>query len=343
MNTQASQQQWSHLYDLADQLYTLAPWGWMAEDELIALKQPETGEMGYISIMGALGNYPCLTIYMGEEALHRFNLMHNPPEGDDSDLTQIDGTNILLETRQLQASFETRDMLEKVELAQIKQLGRRYRGGNWPQFQSYHPGQCPGPLDASELEWLTLALEQTLACAASFKDGAYHDAIIDAAQWILPCREQIKGEWQQTQIPYDNTLYILPSPEPSELLAAKVARHQSGPTLQCRCFLLPQPIGKKYGERQFPYLLMVVDSESELILGFNLLSLDDQELDTFKATLPDAFLKIFDQHSICPAEIQVGDHSTGMLLHKTSVALKCPLTFHSRLGALDEAMNSMPF
>lgn len=334
--------QWVHLYDLADALYALSPWEWMEEDELIALKHPETGETGYVSLMGAVGEYECLAVYLGEEALHRFNLLHDVRENDEMGLTDYDRTNLLLETRQLHASFEVRDALEKVELEQIKRLKRRYRGENWPQFQSYRPGHSPGPINARDIEWLTLAIEQTLACVEQFQGGKYEDTYLVEQPYTMPCREQVDGEWRQSVIPYDDTLYQFPSPEPSELLAAKVARHGRVRVVQCRCCIMTNAVGKKYGDRQFPYLLIAVDAESGFVYGVKLLSVKEMSHEKLIDSVPDEFLKMFDKNGLCPEEIQVGDHTTGMLLHHVSIAIERPIEFHHRLSALDAAMADMP-
>ena len=128
----------TRLYDLADQLYHLAPWAWMTEDQIIGIRHPETGEFAYISIMGALGSHLCLALYLGDEALHRFNLMQREDPCDPS-FPQQDSLGLVLETRQLQVAFGSRQDLGKHEIASIKSLGRKYRGENWPSMRSYFP------------------------------------------------------------------------------------------------------------------------------------------------------------------------------------------------------------
>jgi len=104
------------LYDLADELYRLAPWQWMYEDQLIGLRHPVTGELAQISIMGISGEHLCLALYLGEEALHRFNFSHNElPE--DEELPLDDALMLILESRQLQVSFDGRNQLAKSDLA----------------------------------------------------------------------------------------------------------------------------------------------------------------------------------------------------------------------------------
>jgi len=165
----------SRLYDLADELNCLGPWNWMDEVQLIALRHPTSGEMAYLSVMGAAGEHRSLTLYLGEEALHRFNLIHEA-EFMDIKLSEADLTGLILEARQLQVSFETRRTLEKVDLDQIKKLGRKYRGEEWPMFRSFRPGRAPGPVDDLEIDWLIHGLTQILDVATRLARGTVEDS-----------------------------------------------------------------------------------------------------------------------------------------------------------------------
>ncbi|MCC6568662.1 MAG: hypothetical protein IT315_05445, partial [Anaerolineales bacterium] len=49
-----SLEEWRKLYDLMAQLKDLAPWEWMEEDDIFGIQMPETGELGFISVMGTL-------------------------------------------------------------------------------------------------------------------------------------------------------------------------------------------------------------------------------------------------------------------------------------------------
>ena len=48
--------EYRRLYEAAIALKQKAPWEWMQEDEIFGVRNPETHEIGYVSIMGALGN-----------------------------------------------------------------------------------------------------------------------------------------------------------------------------------------------------------------------------------------------------------------------------------------------
>ncbi|MEW5762522.1 MAG: hypothetical protein AB1776_04915 [Bacillota bacterium] len=46
---------WKALYELSRRYREMAPWEWMGNNELFGVRDPETGETGYCSVIGALG------------------------------------------------------------------------------------------------------------------------------------------------------------------------------------------------------------------------------------------------------------------------------------------------
>ena len=106
---------WKKLYDLMAQLKDLAPWDWMEEDDIFGIQIPETGELGFVSVMGTLGEHLAIAVYQGVKGLGGFWQMHSmgpklTPE-------------FALQIPQLQASFEDRDLITKEDRDVMKQLG----------------------------------------------------------------------------------------------------------------------------------------------------------------------------------------------------------------------------
>ncbi|MDW7730417.1 MAG: hypothetical protein SCJ94_10515 [Bacillota bacterium] len=64
-----SLQEWSALYDAAIRFKAMQCWEWMFEDEIFGVRNPETGEIAYVSIMGTLGQVYALYAYRGAEGL----------------------------------------------------------------------------------------------------------------------------------------------------------------------------------------------------------------------------------------------------------------------------------
>jgi hypothetical protein len=328
------------LYDLADRFYTLAPWEILEEIDLIRLIHPDTGESGCISIMGRQGQHQCLALYLGDEALHRFNLMQED-DPDDPAVPELDSLGLILETRQLQASFGVRAELRADELALIKKHGRKYRGDNWPMFRSFKPGYAPGPPDDAEILWLTIALEQMLTVFPSLTSDGSSTFRQTAEGFETLTRVFENGAWRSKWTEHDGRTHEWATPEPSELLLEKIRRQEKLVEIDCHFQLLTTPVGRP-GTAVFPYLAISVEPESGFILGVELLSCEKQSHAELIASVPDVFLKQWDKAGIRPASIRVSTITTYSMLEITADRLNTPMRRAGRLPSIDRVMRELP-
>ena len=325
-------------YDLADALFALAPWTWLNEDNLIAIRHPETGRLDHISIMGAAGNHRCLAVYLGVVARQRFNLMQSAecdmdPHGNDDSLA------LILDTPQLQVSFSERSDLFKSELAAIKKHGRKYHGENWPSFRSFSPGHCPIPANPPETAWLCTAIRQVLEVAPTLHLSdtyRYDNCIVE-----ILTRGCIDGIWRTTWEQDDGELFSYPEPEPNSFLLEKIRQYTREVPLEVHFQLVPNPIGKSRETSVYPYLLLVVEPTSHFVLGVAMLGTEKQTYDALIASIPDELLRICDKHAVRPASIAVASQSTYSLLVNIAVDLNIPCDLKKRLPALDDALGSL--
>jgi hypothetical protein len=170
------------LYESIGKVRDLAPWDWMEEDDLFGVQDPDTGEYGFVSIMGMAGEHFAVAVYRGERGL--FGFWHMQQKGPNMSIEDVLGTP------QLQASLEDRETLEKRDRDQIKALGLKYRGRNaWPMFRSYRPGFLPWFIEPAEARFLGYALEQVLEVAPRVREdpnallpGGDHDFLVRVAQ-----------------------------------------------------------------------------------------------------------------------------------------------------------------
>jgi hypothetical protein len=106
-------QDWRGLYEAAARVKEMKPWEWMMEDQVFSVRDPETEEIGFVSVMGMLGEHYGVSLYLGSEGIHGFlDLQEMGPFADPEALIQIP---------QLQASFENREELDKRDREVIKE------------------------------------------------------------------------------------------------------------------------------------------------------------------------------------------------------------------------------
>lgn len=63
---------WSRLYQAAIRVKELAPWEWMQETDVFAVQRSGTDELGFVSVIGLLGEHYAVAVYRGTEGLYGF-------------------------------------------------------------------------------------------------------------------------------------------------------------------------------------------------------------------------------------------------------------------------------
>jgi hypothetical protein len=259
--------EWRKLYEAAIGIKELAPWQWMPETDIFGVQNPETGETGFVSVMGAVGEHYAVAVYLGAEGLYKFwDLQRAGPFAE---------PERMLEIPELQASFEDRRMLRDEDHRIIKDLGLKFRGQNaWPMFRSYRPGFFPWFLEADEVRFLAHALEQTLDVTARLKTDSSLLETPDEESCLVRVPHQ-NGDalvWEDQVIP-------VPPPGPVDITlvmdeeALEEAKQlpSSRYSVEMDLFLLPSPVKEKKDERPyFPYVLLTVH-ENGMVFGSELL------------------------------------------------------------------------
>jgi len=326
---------WRRLYAAADLIKKLAPWTWMDETDVFGVQLPETDEIGYVSIMGALGSHFAVSVYLGDNALHRFLDIEETPETEESVMR-------LLELPQLMVSFEDREVLEKEDRDIIKQLGVKYRGrNNWPLFRSYRPGFYPWLLEASEVENLTIALEQVAGVAMRFENNPEllekEDAFL-----VRVCRKDGK------QPGWEDSYRKLPPFEPVELNLrvprSDIQQFQHAEseiqTAEVALSVMPMRVGQRGERPAVVYMLLAVEPESYFVLGMEVVS-PSEGLDRMREDLPAKLISIFNKSEVRPSEIRVCSPQLYELFAPVMHDLHVKLTFSPELDAVPEVVESL--
>jgi hypothetical protein len=263
----ANAQNWIRLIEAADRIKRLAPWQWMNEDDIFGITHPETGEIGFISVMGALGEHLAVSVYLGASALARFLALQRAPQG-----VLDEHPELLLEIPQLQASFEDRGELEEWDRQLLRSLNLKFRGRKaWPRFQSFRPGFMPWRLEPEEIGFLTLALEQLEQVAPRLKEDR------SLLQGEAPGTLLIRSCWagKANAVEWKDRYERVPSPEfPPVPLAwdqGDVTKLKRMPArediLEVDFFQFPGAIGQKGERPQAGYILLSVHAPSSLVFG----------------------------------------------------------------------------
>jgi hypothetical protein len=320
---------WKKLYDLAAQVKALAPWDWMDEDDIFGFKMPKTGDLGFVSVMGTLGEHLSVAVYQGIKGLNGFWKMQ--------DLGPNLTPEFVLQVPQLQASFEDREIITNEDRSIMKTLGLKFRGAQaWPQFRSYRPGCLPWYLEQAEAEMLICGLEQTLEVAPRIKDEPDILFPTDSDDDYL-LRVSENGVWKDSQVSVD-----LPAEQSIKLqmnLRALDALKQMLPgsaIIEVDCSMMSEPVQENRKERPFfPYMLMLAEHDSGFILGTDLL----QPFPTIEEMWGEVPMRVVETlaKGIAPKEIQVPNTFMAGLLQPLESELGIKIKKVSRLTAINRA------
>lgn len=322
------------LYDLAIQVKNLAPWQWMEETDVFGVANPETDELGFVSIMGSVGEYEAVAVYMGAEGLHDFIDF----QADESATPQR-----LIEMHHLQVEFSDRKYLEKEDRDLIKQLGLKFKGpGAWPMFRSYRPGYVPWFVTRTEALMLIHALSQVLDVATRVRDDPdpIHPVrrVEPGGYWVRAAHQEgAKLIWEdqvwKIQRPKRESLNVTVETDSLELL-----KHipRSNMDLEVDLLLTPGRVAKP-GQRPLAlYILMVAESNSGLILGAEPMTAE-RSLSEMHEGIPNALLKALLQNQVIPERLLVRSEFLRGLFRNLTQSLNIELRHADELPSIDEA------
>ena len=325
--------EWKRLYDLMAQVKELSPWEWMEEGDIFGIQMPETGELGFVSVMGMLGKHFAVAVYQGAKGLGGFWTMHS--------LGPRLTPEFILQVPQIQASFEDREMITKEDREVMKKLGLKYRGAHaWPQFRSYRPGCFPWYIEKEEAEMLICALEQLLDVAPRFQEDPSILTPTDVEHEYL-VRVKQNGKWvdsvQHVTFREEKTLDLLMNEDALEHLRKMMPGKM---TLEIDLYMMNEPVQEKAKERPFfPFLLMFADHKSGMILGVELLS-PLPSIESMWSEVPAVVVEKLAEE-FPPKEIQVKEDMLYFLLQPLAEELGFAVKKQSRLKAIDQAKQEL--
>jgi hypothetical protein len=328
-------EQWRSLYAAAIEFRELACWDWMSDNQLFGVRNPESGEIGYCVVLGALDQIYALNVYRGSEGLRSYVEMSSAKRKYQQEAMYTQ--NLLM------ASFENRQALSDADLKIIKSLRLTFKGRNqWPLFRDYLPGYYPWYLDAGSVQHLAAALEQTIVVAQRIKRNDPTLAIPEQGLILLRQQQQTDAGIQWVDAWIAPTLL---QPEKRETQPIDTSRVQSimqrvprtSAVFEVNCAYTPITIQEKRSDRpHFARLMLCVEGESGFVLGQEMLSPQTDD-NAARAKL----LNIIEGANMIPRVFRVKRPETYDLLAPIAAMLDVQIETHKKLPALDYMMREL--
>jgi hypothetical protein len=299
-----SAEEFKTLYKLARYIQQNAPWEYMEETDVFGVKDPDTGELGFVSVMGALGEYTAVAVYRGVEGLYGWRkfeeLLEVQPESEEAH-------DMLMEIPQLHLSFVPASFLESHDRAAIKHSGAKFPK-DLPLFRSYRPGYYPWFLTFGEALHLTHVLTQTIQVA---KQSFYDQSVIplnedpEDRDYLIRVPKLTDGvvRWHSSieRIEEPN-IPLVPIDVDDAIVDQLKAMPKSDPQ-EIELFTLPAKLGEANERPRVLYMLLVTNSLTGFLYGFEPLEAGDG-VDLMYADLAEKVAKMWLRHEVVPTELR---------------------------------------
>lgn len=343
----ATHEEWRRLFTAAEAFKAAEPWSWMLEELLFAVQNPETGEIGFCSVTGQIGEHRALIVYLGETGLGQYLTALRGMKHAPAYLQEQEHSMMLLETPQLQVSFEARNQITDPDRQLVKDLKLRIRGRDaWPVFRDFTPGRMPWYINGPQARFLTLLLEQALVVTQAQRQGEVTLVPPDSATLpaTLPLLLRVHdGEaWSSMQSNFAPQYPAIPSASgvtSDELTAWRRKLPLANFQVQVHLSMLPMPVKEGELPPYFPYLLLVVEAEQGLALGAEMLLARPSLADLWPQVLP-TLLTVFERAEMRPKKVQIASERLFTLLAMPLGQLGIKLTRTQHMPALEDALSA---
>jgi hypothetical protein len=323
---------WTLLYDLADRLKKLAPWGWMGAADSFGVRLADSDETGFVTFMANGTDYRACAVFRGWDAWR---------DALAARLSQ-DEPAWMVETPQLQLAYFDRALVTSTEVDVIRALGRRYRGKQaWPVFRSHRVGYLPWMVDQAEAQWLTGVLRQVYGMAMRVESdpGLLQSRFPDA---FLVRVQDRQGAWT-------DDWQVMPPATNEEISVSidlgKIGRLREA-QVQPRRLQIDLAIttavvrSAEEAPPQTAYVLMVVDAETGRIEAGEILHATGG-IEAMWASVPDLLLQVFLALGGFPREVEVGTERMANVVRPLTEMLPIRLTRREKLGYLEQAREGL--
>lgn len=338
-------EEWRCLFRAAEAFKAAMPWNWMFEELLFAVQNPETGEMGFCSITGEIREHHALITYLGEVGLGCYLTALRGMKYASAFLGEREHGMMLLETPQLQASFESRQTLTALDWQIVQEAKVRIRERKlWPFFRNFTPARLPWYINGPQARFLTLLLEQALIVTQAQQQGEISIPPLleaDTLPTTLPLLSRVieDGEWvfkQQVFVPQYPAVASESQISDQDLAALRHKLPLKNVEVQVHLAMMPVPIEEGSPPPYFPYTLLVVDAQEGAVLDVSLLMPQPSLADLWTQVLP-ALLSAFERLGRRPESMQIASERLYSLLAMPMGQLGIKLSRVQELPALEEA------
>lgn len=317
---------WINLLQSLTDLYRMAPWKWMTDEELFGVEIPETKEIYFVCIMGNAKQTYGICIYRGFDGFRFYNRLLSQIDDFDDPEFRLRQNSLLVEFTE--KKFMQPEDMEVFESSEYKPASNKA----WPFIRSIKPGCPPWFIDEKEAAGLVTAIEvipRMLEKVMDDPDFAFGESGQTVPVFVKKARGW-KIEWMGPR-KLGNREGFDPegdSAQINELLLKRVLQKNLeivNSTWEVAQFYLPSPVAAN--DRPFyPKMLAIVERGTGFAVGVEMISPEQDPMLAMKNLLMQKML----EHGYIPTGITMDDYWLKMNLDVLAMKLDV-MTFVSQL------------
>lgn len=276
---------WQELYAIIQQWNNLQPWKYIDSADWIKIKF-ENEESIYCTIMGQINNCIGLSIYFGDKGYQDLSSLITEPI--DNTVTKY----LMFDQTCLTFYMGDREKVPSQQKKIIKELGLKFRGrGNWPYFISYKKRFYPYHIDDNQAQLIIKVMKKLIDIIKAYINKEIdvrfeEDEIISAFQnnnqWTYEplCLPEQINKFSPVEIEDENILQQI----------SLAPRNHRGLIVDL-VYLNISSRDKNYSRPINPLLFIVLDEESQMVIGGHVLDPEDDEIGFVLSFLADYILQ----------------------------------------------------
>lgn len=289
-NKHFSLKKWAKLYKLIQDFYNLKCWEWMSDSDIFGVQNPNDQKIGYCCIMGKLGRFKGLAVYLGTEGLESYlNICSGKVEAGSFES--------LLNQKCIMLSFGSIDELEMEDIEIIESLNISFNRNEFPLLRNYQPGYLDWFLDAYDVDFLTVTLEQVIQTAIKAKECK---KFLSSSKNSFFVRVNVNGEWKNDNInPKKNkSKETKPLIDVDLLNSLKDVEINNDVKWDIICVNIPTAIRENNERPYYPYILIISDKDTGVPLGFEI-----AQYNKIFTKFPSMFINTILENDVIPSNL----------------------------------------
>ena len=337
------------LYQAAFEYKRTKLWKKLWDNDIFALRLSD-GRIGYINVMGRLGEYCALGVNIGEEGVQAMvDCMVESPEGS----SLFGEFEHLLSQRSLHLELCVKDDLDEGEVDEVRAFAKenniRLSGKNsFPRFVRFEPAHVPWKItEESDLNALYEAVRAAIMLSGQMNENSLEDfGITGVVPEDTPCQVPLFQAEEGKLVRKGEAPFPAPSIRHYETVPVRgdiiPARHKKIPrkgTWEAEAVRFIQPFQKEEDEAPYyPLMLLLCASKSGYLVAVRIHGeIGDNPVEFFEE-----YTRQWEKLNYRPNAILCRDERTMALLEdvcaKTGVGIKIT---QSDMPALDKAQEDM--